>query len=147
MTPKQERFVQEYLVDMNATQAAIRAGYSAKTAYSQGQRLLKNVEARQAIQEAQTKHREHTKVTVESLTEKLRTAYDVAEKKGQSASMVQASMGLAKLHGYLVDRVEQTTKAADMTPDELAAELSRVQAELDAIENPPAPGHKGQTQH
>jgi phage terminase small subunit len=41
LTPKQERFVQEYLVDLNATQAAIRAGYSRKTAYSIGEENLK----------------------------------------------------------------------------------------------------------
>src|SRR5690606_24873160 len=44
LTPKQAAFAREYLVDLNATQAAIRAGYSEKTAYSQGQRLLKNAE-------------------------------------------------------------------------------------------------------
>ena len=44
MTPKQQRFIDEYLIDLNATQAAIRAGYSEKTAYSMGSRLLKNVE-------------------------------------------------------------------------------------------------------
>lgn len=44
MTPKQEAFVAEYLIDLNATQAAIRAGYSEATAYSSGQRLLKDVE-------------------------------------------------------------------------------------------------------
>ena len=43
LTPKQERFVEEYLIDLNATQAAIRAGYSAKTAEAQGSRLLSNV--------------------------------------------------------------------------------------------------------
>lgn len=43
MTPKQEKFCAEYLVDLNATQAAIRAGYSAKTAESTGSRLLRNV--------------------------------------------------------------------------------------------------------
>jgi phage terminase small subunit len=43
LTPKQELFVQEYLVDLNATQAAIRAGYSAKTAEQQASRLLSNV--------------------------------------------------------------------------------------------------------
>lgn len=52
MTPKQQRFVDEYLVDLNATQAAIRAGYSERTAYSQGQRLLKNVEVAVALREA-----------------------------------------------------------------------------------------------
>ncbi len=139
MNDKQRRFAEEYLLDSNATQAAIRAGYSAKTAYSQGQRLLSHVEVRRAIQDMQAEHRERTAVTVESLTEQLLTAYDLAEKNGQSASMVQAAMGIAKLHGMLVDKVEQTTKAVDnMTPAELEAELARVQAELDAIENPPA---------
>lgn len=49
LTPKQQRFVGEYLVDLNATQAAMRAGYSEATAYSQGQRLLKNVEVAAAV--------------------------------------------------------------------------------------------------
>ncbi len=59
--------------------------------------------------------------------------------------MVQAAMGIAKLHGMLVDKVEQTTKAVDdMTPAEREAELARVEEELarlDAIENPPATEH------
>jgi len=65
MTPKQTRFVQEYLVDLSATQAAIRAGYSAKTAYSQGQRLLKHVEVATAIQATQIEISEHLAVTAD----------------------------------------------------------------------------------
>lgn len=42
ITKKQKRFADEYLVDCNATQAAIRSGYSKKTAYSSGSRILKN---------------------------------------------------------------------------------------------------------
>jgi len=49
MNAKQQRFVTEYLVDLNATQAAIRAGYSPKTAQQQGSRLLTNVVVKQAI--------------------------------------------------------------------------------------------------
>jgi len=49
VTPRQEKFCVEYLIDLNATQAAIRAGYSDKTAYSMGQRLLKNVEIQSRI--------------------------------------------------------------------------------------------------
>jgi phage terminase small subunit len=41
LTDKQQRFCQEYIVDMNATEAAVRAGYSAHTAKQQGHRLLK----------------------------------------------------------------------------------------------------------
>lgn len=50
LTPKQAMFVREYLVDLNATQAAIRAGYSAKTANEQGARLLANVSVAQHVQ-------------------------------------------------------------------------------------------------
>ena len=52
LSPKRARFVEEYLVDLNATQAAIRAGYSEKTAYSQAERLLRNVEVKAAIEKA-----------------------------------------------------------------------------------------------
>jgi len=56
MTPKQARFVQEYLIDLNATQAAIRAGYSERTAQEQGSRLLSNVMVSRAIAEGQAKY-------------------------------------------------------------------------------------------
>ena len=56
LTPKQFKFVQEYLIDMNATQAAIRAGYSEKTAYSQGQRLLKKGEVQDLLNKKQEQH-------------------------------------------------------------------------------------------
>lgn len=58
LTPKQSRFVDEYLIDLNATQACIRAGYSAKTAEQQGPRLLGNVGVSAAIQ-ARMKAREN----------------------------------------------------------------------------------------
>jgi phage terminase small subunit len=47
--PRQQRFVEEYLIDVNAEQAAIRAGYSAKTAEAQGSRLLSNVKVQRAV--------------------------------------------------------------------------------------------------
>lgn len=51
LTDKQQKFVDEYLIDLNATQAAIRAGYSVKTAQEQSSRLLSNVMVQQAIAE------------------------------------------------------------------------------------------------
>ena len=60
LTPKQRRFVEEYLVDLNATQAAIRAGYSKKTAEVQGCRLLSNVKVARKIAEAQKARSERT---------------------------------------------------------------------------------------
>ena len=60
---KQARFVEEYLVDLNATQAAIRAGYSPKTARSQGNRLLTHVDIQAALSEAYMKRSERTELT------------------------------------------------------------------------------------
>ena len=51
MKEKQKRFCEEYLVDCNATQAAIRAGYSEKTARAIGQRLLTNVDIKKYIEQ------------------------------------------------------------------------------------------------
>lgn len=59
MTNKQQRFCDEYLIDLNATQAAIRAGYSAKTARQIGQRLLTNADIRKYIDDQmEEKHSE-----------------------------------------------------------------------------------------
>lgn len=63
LTPKQSLFALEYLVDLNATQAAIRAGYSAKTAASQGERLLRNVEIQAEIAKARKAREERTAVS------------------------------------------------------------------------------------
>ena len=62
LTDKQQRFVEEYLVDLNATQAAIRADYSEKTAYSIGQENLKKPEIQTAIQKELQKRTERTHV-------------------------------------------------------------------------------------
>ena len=67
MTPKQKRFCQEYLVDLNGTQAAIRAGYSKKTAEVQGSRLLTNVKVQAAIQEQQKRIAHNLGVTAECI--------------------------------------------------------------------------------
>jgi len=58
ITIKQQLFVDEYLIDLNATQAAIRAGYSSKTAGAQAGRLLQNVKVEQAIEEAMKKKKD-----------------------------------------------------------------------------------------
>ena len=134
MTPKQQRFAEEYMVDSNATAAAKRAGYSPHTANEQGARLLTNVSVAAAIRAGQAELRERTKVTVESISDQLDAAYEQAKENGQAAAMVQACMGLAKLHGLLIDKTEDVTKAVDLTPDELTAELERVQAELKALD-------------
>lgn len=63
LTAKQAAFVQEYLIDLNATQAAIRAGYSGKTAQQTGSENLAKPVIQSAIQEALNKRKERTEVT------------------------------------------------------------------------------------
>lgn len=65
LTPKQARFVDEYLIDLNGTQAAIRAGYSADTAQEQASRLLSNVMVAEAVAERQKGIQVSTHVTQE----------------------------------------------------------------------------------
>lgn len=52
LSDQRQRFVEEYLIDLNGTQAAIRAGYSPKTAQEQSSRLLSNVMVQEAISKA-----------------------------------------------------------------------------------------------
>src|SRR5271166_5161849 len=63
LTPKQARFVQEYLIDLNAAQAAIRAGYSAKTARVIGHENLTKPDIAAAIEKAKAKRAERTELT------------------------------------------------------------------------------------
>ena len=63
LNAKQVRFVEEYLIDLNATQAAIRAGYSGKTAGQQGFELLKKPEIVMALAEAQAERSKRTEIT------------------------------------------------------------------------------------
>jgi phage terminase small subunit len=63
LTAKQQRFCDEYLIDLNATQAAIRAGYSEKTACEQGARLLANVKIQKYLQKRKTDRIERTEIT------------------------------------------------------------------------------------
>ena len=65
LTAKQAAFVQEYLIDLNATQAAIRAGYSERSAYSIGQENLCKPEIQEAIQEEMKKRSKRTEITAD----------------------------------------------------------------------------------
>lgn len=71
LTPKQARFVEEYLIDLNATAAAQRAGYAAKTAYSIGQRLLKHVEIQSSIEAAKARRSERTEISQDAVIKEL----------------------------------------------------------------------------
>lgn len=72
LTPKQRKFVNEYLIDLNATQAAIRAGYSAKTANEQGAQNLAKLSIKSEIEKGQNKVALRASVTVEMIIDELK---------------------------------------------------------------------------
>jgi phage terminase small subunit len=71
LTPKQRAFVREYLIDLNATQAAIRAGYSEKTAYSIGEENLKKPDVAAAIEAAMKNRAARTDITADRVLKEL----------------------------------------------------------------------------
>lgn len=104
LNAKQAAFVREYLVDLNATQAAIRAGYSAATAESQGSRLLRYGKVKVAVDAANQKRQARVEVTADEVLEGLkRLAFfdpaDFYEKTGALKSIhdipKEARMALA----------------------------------------------------
>lgn len=71
LTAKQQRFVAEYLIDLNQTQAAIRAGYSEKTAAEQASRLLTNVKVSEAVQAAMKARSDRTEIDADWVLKRL----------------------------------------------------------------------------
>ena len=110
LTPKQQRFVEEYLIDLNATQAAIRSGYSEKTAKEIGSENLTKPNIAKAIAEAQEKLSNKAQVTVEMVVQGLlNEAKDLSEGSTQSAR-VSAWAHLGKHLGMFKDKIEHTGK-------------------------------------
>jgi len=71
LTPKQEKFCQQFLIDLNGTKAAERSGYSKKTANEQAARLLANVSIQSAITKKRAEVMEKTQIEVERTLEEL----------------------------------------------------------------------------
>lgn len=74
INPQRQRFVEEYLVDLNGTEAAIRAGYSRKSAKAQASQLLALPEVQAAVSAGQASRSERTKVTADVVLQHLDAA-------------------------------------------------------------------------
>lgn len=112
MTPKQNRFVQEYLIDLNATQAAIRAGYSAKTADKIGTQLLGKTSVAEAITIEQEARATRTGITADRVLQEyailgFSDLADFIEWKGQTATL-KDSASLDKLKRRAISEITQT---------------------------------------
>lgn len=103
-------------MDLNATQAAIRAGYSEKTAGSMGEENLKKPEIAAAVAEAQQAKAKKLDITVESILAELEEARQLALRTDKAAPAVQASMGKAKLLGFEKQVIDHTSSDGSMSP-------------------------------
>lgn len=104
LTPKQKRFCEEYLIDLNATQAAIRAGYSLKTAEQTASRLLRNVKVQEYIAKRQKELSRSTEITQERVIKEL--ALIAFFNAADYARVVEKKMKI-EVGGALVDVLDE----------------------------------------
>ncbi len=105
LTPRQARFVEEYLIDLNATQAAIRAGYSKKTANEQGAQLLAKLSIRQAVAEAQAIRSKRTEITQDEVIQGLKKEATLEGEGSSHSARVSAWAHLGKHLGMFTDNL------------------------------------------
>lgn len=119
MNPRQKRFVEEYLVDLNATAAAKRAGYSAKSATTRGYRLLQNPAVAAAVAKAQDKRTARTQVSADRVvTELAKVAFGDPRRLlswGPGGVVLRDSGELTEAEAALVSEVSETRTAAGGT--------------------------------
>lgn len=110
LTAKQQRFCDEYLIDLNATQAAIRAGYSKKTAYSIGVENLKKPELKKYIEDRMA---EKDKELIATGDEVLKYLTSVMRGKSTSSVLARDELGADRVIEKPPDEKERT-KAAEL---------------------------------
>lgn len=122
MTAKQQLFVKEYLVDLNGTQAAIRAGYSENSAQAIATENLSKPLISEAIQSGMDKRSEKTKINAEYVLKKIQSALESAEKSDDLPNVYRGAELLGKHLKLFSDRVEieqqlTITNLLDNLPD------------------------------
>ena len=134
LTAKQERFVAEYLVDLNATQAAIRAGYSAKTAEQIGFQLLKKTSVAAALATQSEKRVAKVELTAEYVLQGLQIEAARTGEGSSHGARVAALGLLGKYFSLFIERQEVTIthRFAEMSDDELRFEAAALLARAKA---------------
>ena len=103
LTARQQRFVDEYLLDLNATQAAVRAGYSARTAGAIGYENLTKPQIGSAICEAQAERARRTRVTADDV---IRELWGIATRSDSDRTRVLALSWIGKHLAMFTQRVQ-----------------------------------------
>lgn len=110
LTDKQRMFCKEYLIDLNATQAAIRAGYSHKTAQEQGSRLLTNVMVTEYIQKLMDKRTNKVELTAENILKDIIETRKAAASDEKHNDRLKANELLGKHLKMWTDKVDLNGK-------------------------------------
>ena len=106
ITPKQERFCLEYVIDMNGAQAAVRAGYSEKTARNQASQLLSQLPIQGRVRELQQLRANTLSIAAEDVVKGL---HDIAKDyDAPHAARVSAWTTIGKHLGMFTDKVEHS---------------------------------------
>ena len=108
LTPRQRMFVQEYLVDLNATQACIRAGYSPKTAGAMSVKLVSKGFISAAIQKQMDKRAKKTEVTAEYIINTIQETVERARADDDRPSIFKGTELLGKHLKLFTDKIEHT---------------------------------------
>lgn len=130
LNERQIQFYKEYIVDANATQSAIRAGYSKKTAYSQGQRLLKNVEGQKYL-EALMAEKESKLIATQDEVLKYLTSVLRGESKATEIVVEGMGDGYSEARTIMKEPSEKDRlKAAELLGKRYGLYTDRVEAEV-----------------
>ena len=116
LSAKQEQFCREYLVDLNATQAAIRAGYSPKTAQEQASRLLSNVIV---VERVAVLKQERASKVARTAQDALNDLFLYTREAHENGDLRTAMKGIElqlKHFGELTDKVKQEVTGPDGGP-------------------------------
>jgi phage terminase small subunit len=121
LTAKQAAFCREYIVDCNGTQAAIRAGFSERTAQEQSSQMLALDHIDAEVRRLQEELAAANNVTVATLLIEAEQARAIAKTAKNASAMVAATTLKARLCGLLVDRIEDM-----VAREKLAAERESI---------------------
>ena len=114
MTPKQQAFVREYLIDLNATQAAIRAGYSKRNADKIGSELLGKTRVDKAVQEGMDKRAEKVSLEAEDVLKSIIRLGVKAEEADRYNEALRAQELLGKHLKMFTDKFDHSSEDGSM---------------------------------
>ncbi len=140
LNPRQDRFVDEYLLDGNGTQAAIKAGFSPATAAQQASRLLRNVKVQQAIAERQGQLAEKRLWDRERLVAEAESNLHLAREHKQMGSANGALELIGRVTGLLNEKQQHqtvaVTKITVITTDASTPRAEIIEAHRPSLEAP-----------